>query len=152
MLEGRFDESIAHATAAVEFFRELGNRFEIIDNIATLGQAHRLRGELDKARAYYLETLELLTEAKDQPMTGRNLRALAATESAAGRHERAMRLWGAAEAIRLRIGGLGPLESIRVTDPVPAARRAIGEQAADAALHRGLETEPKDLQALLAED
>jgi predicted ATPase/class 3 adenylate cyclase len=152
MLEGRFDESIAHATAAVEFFRERGNRFEIIDNIATLGQAHRLRGEFDKARAHYLEALEFLAEAKDQPMTGRTLRALAATESAAGRHERAMQLWGSAEAIRLRIGGLGPLESIRVADPVPAARQAIGEQAADAALRRGLQTEPEDLQALLAED
>jgi predicted ATPase len=152
MLEGRFDESIAHATAAVDFFRERGNRFEIIDNIATLGQAHRLRGDLDRARARFREALELLAEAKDQPMTGRTLRVLAATESAAGRHERALALWGAAEAIRLRIGGLGPLESIRVTDPMAVARQAIGDQVAQAALRRGLETGPEELQALIAGD
>jgi predicted ATPase/class 3 adenylate cyclase len=152
MLEGRFDDSIAHATAAVEFFRERGNRFEIIDNIATLGQAHRLRGELELARARFLEALELLAEAKDQPMTGRTLRVLAATESAAGRHERAVLLWGAAEAIRLRIGGLGPLDSIRVTDPMPAARQAIGDQAAEAAMRRGLETESEGLRTILASD
>lgn len=152
MLEGRFDESIAHASAAVEFFRERGNRFEIIDNIATLGQAHRLRGDLDQARASFLEALDLLAEAKDQPMTGRILLVLAATESAAGRHERALAIWGAAEAIRLRIGGLGPLESIRVTDPMAAAREAIGDDAAEAALRRGLETEPERLQTLIAGD
>jgi hypothetical protein len=85
-------------------------------------------------------------------MTGRTLRVLAATESAAGRHERALALWGAAEAIRLRIGGLGPLESIRVTDPMAVARQAIGDQAAQAALRRGLETGPEELQALVAGD
>lgn len=85
-------------------------------------------------------------------MTGRTLRVLAATESAAGRHERALALWGAAEAIRLRIGGLGPLESIRVTDPMAVARQAIGDQVAQAALRRGLETGPEELQALIAGD
>jgi predicted ATPase/class 3 adenylate cyclase len=137
MLLGNYDESLRRAGRALAYFREAGNRFEVIDQIATMAQAHRLRGDLADARSEFLEALTLLSQAKDLPMTGRVLFMLAATASAEGRHEQAMRIWGAAETIRESSGGIGPLEGLRVPEAPDLARSAIGDQATDRALAEG---------------
>ena len=137
MLVGHYDDSIRTAERALRYFREAGNRFQIPNQLATLGQAYRLRGDFDTARAIYLDALVLLGEAKDQPMTGRIVYMLAATASAEGRHEDAMQIWGAADTIRETSGGIGPLEALRVPDAVAAARAAIGDEAAERALAEG---------------
>jgi predicted ATPase/class 3 adenylate cyclase len=137
MLLGNYDDSIRLAAHAMDYFRKAGNRFEVIDQIATTAQARRLRGDLAEARVLFLEALRLLGEAKDLPMTGRVLFMLAATASAQGRHEDAMRIWGAAETIRETSGGIGPLEGMRIPEAPALARDAIGEEPTQQALAEG---------------
>jgi predicted ATPase len=138
MLIGDLDRSIAAAEAAIEAFRELGNRFQIIDALATLGQAYRLRGDHELARARYVETLSMLQESGSLPMTSRTLFMLSALEAAESRHERAMRLWGAADRILEELGGNAwPETTMKIGDPVGLARAAIGQDAVETALAEG---------------
>jgi tetratricopeptide (TPR) repeat protein len=138
MLTGDYERSIAAEEAGIEAFRELGNRFQVIDALATLGQAYRLRGDHDLARARYLDTLSMLQQSGSLPMTSRALFMLSALEAAETRYERAMRLWGAAERLQEELGGAAwPESTMKIGDPVELARAAIGEDAVEKGLSDG---------------
>lgn len=65
-----------------------------------------------------------------------------------GRHERAARLWGAAEASREVTGAVRPAVAERlIGDPVAGARQAIGDKAVKVALAQG---RAMDLEAAIA--
>ena len=68
---------------------------------------------------------------------------LSALETAEGRHERAMRLFGAAEALREQVAGAAPAMSLLLGDPIGEARRAIGDVATDRALEEGRAMDPE---------
>jgi predicted ATPase/class 3 adenylate cyclase len=138
MLTGDYDRSIAAEEASIEVFRESGNRFQVIDALATLGQAYRLRGDYDLARSRFLETLSMLQESGSLPMTSRTLFMLAALEAAECNHERAVRLWGAADRLQQELGGAPwPETTMRIGDPVEIARAAIGGDAVEKGLSEG---------------
>jgi tetratricopeptide (TPR) repeat protein len=138
MLTGDYDRSIVAEEASIDAFRELGNRFQVIDALAALGQAYRLRGDRDLARARYLDTLSMLQEAGSLPMTSRILFMLAALEAAEHRYEHAMRLWGAADRLQEELSGAPwPGTTMKVGDPVALARAAIGEDAVETCLSEG---------------
>ena len=65
-------------------------------------------------------------------------------ESAAGDHDRAVRLWAAAEAIKQRIGGGAPAEVMRVSNPSAAATLAMGEDAVGRAWAEGWANDPQE--------
>lgn len=62
---------------------------------------------------------------------------LSATSSAEGDHEKAARLWGAAEAAREKGMGVAPTALMRLGDPVAAAEEALGRQAVKELLAEG---------------
>jgi hypothetical protein len=62
---------------------------------------------------------------------------MAVLESDMGRHERAVRLFAAAEAIRDSIGGGYPTEAVLRGDPATAARQEIGDLRTDRAVAQG---------------
>ena len=71
-------------------------------------------------------------------MTSRILFMFAALETAEGRYERGVRLWGAAERLQEELGGGSwPEATMKVGDPVDLARSAIGEDAVEKGLSEG---------------
>jgi hypothetical protein len=113
--------------------------FHLADALVGYGQGCQMLGQLEEARAPILEGLGLLDQADN--LTGLNgaLETLSILESAHGRHERAMRLLGAAQEIRRTIEGGYPMSasSLIGTDPVGDARKTIGDVAVDRALAEG---------------
>ena len=108
-----------------------------------MAQAQHFLGRFAQARQNFGEALCLAPEANDLASATIALGPLSNLESAAGDHDRAVRLWAAAEAIKQRIGGGAPAEIMRVSDPSAAATLARGEDAVGRAWAEGWAMTPK---------
>ena len=133
---GNYAEAIPLLEEAIEMARKLGHRFRLADDLTALGRAYVMTGDLDGARRVLREGLELLVEDENLPLIVTSIFFYAALASAEGRHERAARLWAAAEELRASVGG-APAEVMKLDDPAPAAREAIGDEAVDRAVAEG---------------
>jgi predicted ATPase len=89
----RLEEAVAAA-------RPLRAPFSLAAALANLGDVFRERGEVDAAGARYRESLALFAELGDPSGAASSLRCLAWVAWKEGRHARAARLYGAAEALR----------------------------------------------------
>ena len=113
--------------------------FHLADALVGYGQGLQMLGQLEEARAPILEGLGLLDQADNLIGLSGALETLSILESALGRHERAMRLLGAAQEIRRTIEGGYPMSASSMigADPVGDARKTIGDVAVDRALAEG---------------
>jgi DNA-binding CsgD family transcriptional regulator len=100
-------------------------------SLQRLGDLAAGGGDVDLARGHYAESLELWRELGDRWGIARALDGFATLAAAQSQHERALRLGGAAAALRTSLGAplptreQGPLER-----RLAPARLALGEQAA----------------------
>ncbi|HYN69478.1 MAG TPA: adenylate/guanylate cyclase domain-containing protein [Candidatus Eisenbacteria bacterium] len=135
--------------ASVSILEDVGDRWELTESLIGLGNGYRFSGDMPRARQHYLHALDINVDAGSRQTSASLLRMVAALESHAGRHERAARLWGAAEAARMIYGAsLDPPAAARLLgDPVAASRPAIGDDAVDQALAQG---RAMDLDAAIA--
>lgn len=133
-----YQQALAIFEESMAVFEELGERLELADTTVSIGNVLRRMGQLERARGYYLRGLDMAVEAGNRPVATGLLFLVAALESDAGRHERAVRLWAAAESLRAASGAVRPAVAHRLLgDPVGAARDAIGNAGADAAIAEG---------------
>ena len=95
----------------------------------TVGQVARLQGRFDDAARHYREAIRLGFELGDIAQMTEPLQGLAAVLVATGDAERGVRLLGANDAIRERLGGGPPPEWLRLGDPLADAKGTIGEAA-----------------------
>ena len=138
MMQGDYASAVPVLQEASARSRRLGDMYRLTDDLTSLGQAHRMVGQHPEARAAFLEALDLFEEAGIPGGSGAVLYMMSALESDLGRHERALRLIGAAEAIREATGGGGwPASAIMMGDPVAVARAAIGDERTERALAEG---------------
>ncbi len=84
-------------------------------------------------------------------MMGTLFYSLASLEIAEGRHQRALRLWGAAEAMDERFGS-APRGGAVADDVEPKARAALGDDAAERALAEGRAMEIEEVIAYIREE
>jgi tetratricopeptide (TPR) repeat protein len=112
--------------------------------VTSMAQAQHFLGRFAQARQNFGEALRLALEANDLASVTIALGPLSNLQSAAGDHDRAVRLWAAAEAIKQRIGGGAPAEVMRVSDPSAAATLARGEDAVERAWAEGWAMTPKE--------
>jgi predicted ATPase/class 3 adenylate cyclase len=136
-MQGKPDIALPLLEEAVDRSRKLGDLFQLSDDLLGVGQAHRLLGNHTEARDAYLEALDLLQSADNPSGVASVLEMMSPLESDLGRHERAMRLFGAALAINESVGGGHPPAASLLGDPLGDARRAIGDEATDRALAEG---------------
>ena len=128
---------------SVALFEMLGERWELNESLIGLANGHRFSGDKVRARARYLQALDLMADAGNRPAMAWLLFLVAAVEGEMGRHERVARLWGAAEAVREAAGEIRPpAASLLIGDPLGAARQAIGEEAAGRAVAEGRTMDP----------
>ena len=122
---------------AIALSREIGDRFTLSECVETLGQIHRMLGNHDESRTAYLEALRLKHEVGNVPGMLSTLSMLSALESGLERHERAVRLFGAASGILEEFDAAPPALALMMGDPLEAARRALPEEIVARALAEG---------------
>lgn len=126
---------LEESLAALE---QIGDPWEVAQSQVALGNSYRFAGDRQQGRDLYLEAMRLMSQAGNrQALTGL-LMLVAAVDSELGSHERAVRLWSAAQSARRLMGALQPPVAVRLMgDPVGAARAAIGDEVVDEAIAEG---------------
>ena len=132
----------AHYAASLALLRELGDTWRTPMVLHNLGIVAHLQGDHAAARAHQAEALALLQEVGTRglarELTAYALEGLAAAAGAEGRPERAVRLFGAADALREALGTpLHPAHRAELERGVAAARAALGEGAFAASWEAG---------------
>jgi len=135
---GQLDHAAELLEESLRLTREQGDRWWMGHALARLAHLALLRGDYARATALGQEGLNRRWELNDRQGAAWNLELLAWVAGAWGRHERAARLLGAAQAARERTGArLLPQEQDGHARTRVAARDALGEQAFAAAWAEG---------------
>jgi predicted ATPase/class 3 adenylate cyclase len=123
--------------SALAFFREAGESTRLAATLVSMAIAHRLLAQYKAGRIAYLEALRLFTKTRNLPGIGSGLLVGSAVESSAQRNLEAVRMLGAALALRETTGASAPQMPVVVGEVEEAARHAIGGEAVDEALSQG---------------
>jgi tetratricopeptide (TPR) repeat protein len=119
--EGSYAESLA-------LFRELGHSWGTARVLIRLGEMARRQGSTERARASFTESLTLSAQLADKAWVAANLEGLARLAHGQGGWERVARLFGAAAALRERIGApLSSEEAASDGEMIATAHTRLGE-------------------------
>jgi predicted ATPase/class 3 adenylate cyclase len=139
MVAGRWERALAIAEEAVATWRRTGDRLQLADALVWQAVVYARAGRPAEARAAVLEAARVFRQV-DSPMgmvsVVLGLAYLARWED---RYQDAVRLAGAAESLRERVGGRAPLEFLSgfLGDPEAEARAHLPEEAAQHAWEEG---------------
>jgi predicted ATPase/DNA-binding winged helix-turn-helix (wHTH) protein len=121
-------------------FRELGDRWGIAGTLADLGTMSREERDFSAAHSLYRESLKLFQELEHKRGIARLLECFACAAAAQSHSERALRLAGAAAALRQKIGApLTPAENAKLESSLECARPGLNETSTTAAWLEGCE-------------
>jgi predicted ATPase/class 3 adenylate cyclase len=135
---GRWEPVIARLEEVVAIWRRLGDRLHLAFDLVWLAFAHGRVGRREEARSAGLEALELFREADNATGIGIALTDLAFLATWEGRHQDAIRLAGASDSLRERVGGPpGAIGGLLEGDPAAEARVHLSEDAAERAWEEG---------------
>jgi predicted ATPase/class 3 adenylate cyclase len=137
--EGRPEEGLPMVEEALAIHRELGNLFATADSLSGLGSFYRILGDCDAAAAAQREAMEMFVEVGNPTGIAMTLEEMAMVETIEGRYERALRLAGAAEALREQTGGGPPAELMRSAESFAESRRNLDPEAGERAWAEGRE-------------
>jgi len=139
LIAGDLNGTVARAEEAVATWRRVGDRFHLGDGLVWLAVLYARAGRRADARWAILQALELVREI-DSPMGMVSvILGLAYVARWEERHEDAMRLVGAAESLRERVGGGAPINFLAgfMGDPEAEARGHLSQEAAQRAIKEG---------------
>jgi predicted ATPase len=118
--------------------RELGDKQGIANSLGNLGEVARDQGDYTAARSLHEESLAICRELGDKLGIAYLLEGFVALAAAQGQPGRALRLAGAAAALREAIGApLPPTYQAEFERHLETARQALGEEASATALAAG---------------
>jgi len=121
-------------------FRELGDRWGIAGTLADLGNLAREERDFAAAHAMYRESLKLFQELEHKRGVARLLECFACAAAAQSHSDRALRLAGAAAALRQKIGApLTYAEKARLESHLECARPGLSDASTTAAWLEGWE-------------
>jgi predicted ATPase len=137
-VQGDYDEADARMTDSLTTFRKLGERWSIATALDNLGYVALQRGAWATARSFFAECLTVRLELGGKQGIAEILEGYGALAAVEGRPEQALRLAGAAFALRKEIDApLGPIEQSRLDLLLQPARLAIGPDASARAWQQG---------------
>jgi tetratricopeptide (TPR) repeat protein len=123
---------------AVALLRELGNRGDVALGLYNLGWIALLQDDLGKATDLYRESLSLSWEIGRNPLVQWALEGLACLAGAKGEAERAVRLWGAAQALHEAKSIPRDTDFLAEADArISAVRSSMGEEGWEEAWRKG---------------
>jgi hypothetical protein len=125
----------------------------LVENLTAMAGMEFVSGRADEARRHLDEAVAIMIQTQAPIYFPPVLIPLAFVANRDGRHRRAARLLGAAEALRQRHGGAGPppVAMIHFGDPATDARAALGEDEYERARAEGLGMTEDEIVALAAE-
>ena len=136
---GAWPPVVASLQEVVAIWRRLGDRLHLAFDLVWLAFAYGRMDSLREARAAALEALELFRDADNATGIGIALTDMAFLATWQGRYEDAIRLAGASESLRQRVGGPpGAIGGLLEGDPVAVARAHLTEDMAQRAWEEGL--------------
>ena len=119
-------------------FRELGDRWGIGGSLADLGNLARDQKDYQTARSLYQESMKMFQELEHKRGIARLLECFACSAAAQSQPERALRLAGAAAALRQTLGApLTPAEQAKLERSLDLARQALANTAGASAWLEG---------------
>jgi tetratricopeptide (TPR) repeat protein len=135
----RGDLAIADSSAAeaLVVHQDLGDVFGFTGDMYVLGRVAAETGDLDTARRRFLETLDNMAMIQERTGIALILDNLANLANLGDRPIDAMRLAGAADAVKEFVGGEAPPELIHLPDPRVQAWALLSDEEIDAAHAEG---------------
>jgi predicted ATPase len=151
--QGQNESAQALYQQSVGIFRELDDKWGIAGCLVDLGDLARDRDDDRSAHAHYAESLKLFQELGQRRGVARLLDCLACFAALRDKPERALRLAGAAAAIRRVLGVPLPLtEKVRLEKTLDRARQSMSPELASTAWLGGWTTADKVVGDALAFD
>jgi predicted ATPase/class 3 adenylate cyclase len=130
---GDLDRALAHIEESLRIFEEVGDDlWGLANGFTGVGVARMMMGRADEAQGPFVRALELSVKARNDMAISNGLDALGAQANETGRPERAVRLAGAADAVRARTPGQAP----PAFDPFPDRRAKAAETLDEASIER----------------
>ncbi len=115
-------------------FYELEDRWGIAGTLADLGGLARQQRDYSTAHSLYRESIQLFCEMEHKRGIARLLECFATLAAIQASAEKALRLAGAAAALRQNIGApLAPTDQLRIEEDLESARVALGSNASSMA-------------------
>jgi predicted ATPase/serine/threonine protein kinase len=137
---------------SLAIFRELDDKWGIAGCLVDLGDLARDRRDDSAARAHYAESMKLFEELGQKRGIARLLDCLACFAALREQPERALRLAGAAAAMRRVLGVSPPLtEKARMEKALDLARQSVSPELASSAWMAGWTAADKAVEEALAE-
>src|SRR5207249_11104302 len=122
---------VASLEEVTAIWRRVGDRLHLAFDLVWLAFAYGRVSRREEARSAALEALELFREVDNPTGVGIAFTDLAFLATWEGRHEDAVRLAGASESLRERVGGPpGGFAGILEGDPVAEARSQLSQDSA----------------------
>jgi predicted ATPase/DNA-binding CsgD family transcriptional regulator len=135
-VRGDHEAALAHFRSALALYREIDARPEIARCLAGIGWVALSQADRGLAGSSLTESIELSLATGQRLAVARGLEAFAVLAVARGDPARAVRLAGAALALRKAVGS-SVSARIALDDPVEMARRQLGAPAAETLLAQG---------------
>ncbi|TML00430.1 MAG: adenylate/guanylate cyclase domain-containing protein [Actinobacteria bacterium] len=146
---GRWTSVIDSLEEVTAIWRRVGDRLHLAFDLVWLAFAHGRGGHRAEARSAALEALELFREVDNLTGIGIVFTDLAFLANWEGRHQDAIRLAGASESLRRRVGGPpGAIGGLLEGDPVAEASAHLAEDEAKRAWQEGLAMSVDEAMAL----
>jgi predicted ATPase/class 3 adenylate cyclase len=136
---GRWDGPMARAEQVTATWRRAGARYDLGNGLVWLAVVYARAGRPDDAHAAMREALALFREADSPIGVASVLQGLTYLVRWQDRHEDAVRLAGAVETLRERLGGRTPLDFLAafIGDPEAESRAHLPRDRADRAFTDG---------------
>jgi non-specific serine/threonine protein kinase len=126
--QGRLEEARAKLGELLPMFEGLGDHHRANMVRSEIGHIDRAEGNLARAAAVYRQTIVEWQRLGHRAAVAHQLESFAGLSLADRHHERAARLFGAAESLREQIGiPMTAVETVSYQEEVAALRAALGE-------------------------
>jgi predicted ATPase/class 3 adenylate cyclase len=146
---GEWETVVDRLEEVVAIWRRLGERLHLAFDLLWLAFAYGRAARLADGWGAGLEALELFRGVDNHTGIGITFTDLAFLATWEGRHDVAIRLAGASEALKARVGGPpGAIGGLLEGDPAAEARAHLSEEAARRAWDEGLSMSVEEAMAL----
>ena len=148
--QGKLDEAQTLLEESLSLGQEQWAPSERFIRQTELARSLTQQGKVAEARAIYRQNRGFLSTSGFRWLVAEYLEGLAALQVSLGAPETAVRLWGAAEALREAIGApMFPVDRAAYASAITAARTQLGKEAFASAWSEGRKQTPEDAVATI---
>jgi predicted ATPase/class 3 adenylate cyclase len=134
--KGEYGRAVALNEKVLAIFQAADDPYRTAEALRSLGNSLRYNGDAARAESVFCEALLASFDVGVMSVVGECIEGLAQLAAADGRYDRASRLWGAAEELRIK-SGAEHFDAAEHEASVSSARAQLGEKTFEAATAEG---------------